>query len=61
MRVFQFQGDRKGDSFWPQDSKTFIVLLNPNFNPAKLIIDSIVEKNGGKENFKFDEKIDDSQ
>ena len=43
-----------------EDNSYYILILNPNFNPAKLIIDSIVEKNGGKENFKFDEKIDDS-
>ena len=42
------------------DNQYFILIMNPNLKPVKLIIDSIVDQNGGKEKFKFNKKIDDS-
>jgi tetratricopeptide (TPR) repeat protein len=42
------------------DGQFYILIINPNLKPAKLIIDSIVDKNGGKEKFIFNEEINNS-
>lgn len=42
------------------DDSDFILIANASLPPSKQIIDSIVEKNGGKNNFKFNDKIDDT-